>query len=155
MYCSLPGCTVYGTLQARILEWIAIPFSRESSQPRDGTRVSCIADRFLTIWVTRKLQAIITLLIFIIFNKIAIDSCLSFAIFMYLLWINFQTCRDMNSLLPVFWKTVFKAFFLPSLHYTPLFFLLHFSAFLMGRTPVFFPWDIPTGPPVSSYATLL
>ena len=43
-----------GILQARILEWVAIPFSRGSSQPRDQTQVFCIAGRFFTIWVTRK-----------------------------------------------------------------------------------------------------
>ena len=40
--------TVHGVLQARILEWVAFPFSRGSSQPRDPTQVSCIAGRFLT-----------------------------------------------------------------------------------------------------------
>ena len=45
MDCSLPGSSVHGILQARILEWIAIPFSRGSSQPR----VFCIAGRFFTI----------------------------------------------------------------------------------------------------------
>ena len=42
MDCSPPGSSVHGILQARILEWVAIPFSRRSSQPRDQTRVSCI-----------------------------------------------------------------------------------------------------------------
>ena len=51
---SLPGFSVHGILQARILEWVAIPFSRGSSQPRTQTRVSCTADRFFTIWATRK-----------------------------------------------------------------------------------------------------
>ena len=40
---SLPGSSVHGILQARILEWVAIPFSRGSSQPRDRAQVSCIA----------------------------------------------------------------------------------------------------------------
>ena len=40
--------------QVRILEWVAFPFSRESSQPRDQTQVSCIAGGFFTIWATRK-----------------------------------------------------------------------------------------------------
>ena len=40
------GYTVHGILQARILEWVAFPFSRESSQSRDSTQVSCIARRF-------------------------------------------------------------------------------------------------------------
>ena len=48
------GSSVYGILQARILEWVAIPFSRGSSQPKDGTRVSCIAGRFFTIWANRE-----------------------------------------------------------------------------------------------------
>ena len=41
-----PWTIVHGILQARILEWVAVPFSRGSSQPRDRTQVSCIADRF-------------------------------------------------------------------------------------------------------------
>ena len=52
MDCSLPGSSVHGILQARILEWVAIPFSKEPSQPRDWTWVSCIAGRFFTIWAT-------------------------------------------------------------------------------------------------------
>ena len=42
------GSSVCGILQARILEWVAMPFSRESFQPRDRTRVSCIAGGFFT-----------------------------------------------------------------------------------------------------------
>ena len=45
MDCSLPGSSVHGTLQVRILEWVAIRFSRGSSQPCDRTQVSCIAGR--------------------------------------------------------------------------------------------------------------
>ena len=47
--CSLPCSFVHGILQPRILDWVAIPFSREPSQPTDQTQVSCIAGRFLTI----------------------------------------------------------------------------------------------------------
>ena len=54
MNCSPPGSSVHGILQARILEWIAMPFSRASSRPRDRTQVSCIAGRFFTIWTTRE-----------------------------------------------------------------------------------------------------
>ena len=43
---------VHGILHTRILEWVAIPFSRGSSQTRDLTQVSCIAGRFFTIWAT-------------------------------------------------------------------------------------------------------
>ena len=46
--CSPPGSSVHGIFQARILEWIAIPFSSVSSQPRNHTGVSCIAGRFFT-----------------------------------------------------------------------------------------------------------
>ena len=52
MDCSPPGSSVHGTFQARILEWIAISFSRGSSQPKDWTPVSCIAGRIFTVWTT-------------------------------------------------------------------------------------------------------
>ena len=48
--------TVHGILQARILEWVALPFSRGSFQPRDRTQVSGIAGRFFTSWATREAQ---------------------------------------------------------------------------------------------------
>ena len=51
--CSSPGSSVHGTFQARILEWVAMPSSRGSSQLRDPTQVSRIAGRPFTIWVTR------------------------------------------------------------------------------------------------------
>ena len=50
---SPPGSSVHGILKARILEWIAIPFSRGSSRPRDQTWVLCVAGRFFAIWATR------------------------------------------------------------------------------------------------------
>ena len=53
---SLPGSSVHGILQAEILEWVAITFSRASSWPRDPTRVFCIASRFFTIWATKEAQ---------------------------------------------------------------------------------------------------
>ena len=49
MDCSLPGSSVRGILQARVLEWVAVSFSRRSSQPRDRTRVSRIAGRRLMV----------------------------------------------------------------------------------------------------------
>ena len=57
MDCSLPGSSVHGSLQARIQEWVASPFSRGSSQPRDWTLVSPITGRFFTVWVSREAQA--------------------------------------------------------------------------------------------------
>ena len=46
----------HGILQARIQEWVAFPFSRESSQPRDQTQVFCIAGRFFNSWTIREAQ---------------------------------------------------------------------------------------------------
>ena len=54
MDCSLPGSSVHGIFQARMLEWIAISFFRGSSQPRNRTWVSCIAGRFFTNWAIRE-----------------------------------------------------------------------------------------------------
>ena len=54
MDCSLPGFSVRRILQARVLEWVAVSFSRRSFQPRDRTPVSCIAGRRLTICATRE-----------------------------------------------------------------------------------------------------
>ena len=48
MDCSLPDSSVHGISQGRILEWVAISFSRESSRPKDQTHVSCIDKRFFT-----------------------------------------------------------------------------------------------------------
>ena len=54
MDCSPPGSSAHGILQARILGWVATPFSRGLSQPRDRTPVSCIASRFFSVWATRE-----------------------------------------------------------------------------------------------------
>ena len=51
---SLPGSSVHGILQARLLEWVAIPFSMGASQPRDQTQIFHTAGRFFTIWATRE-----------------------------------------------------------------------------------------------------
>ena len=55
---SLPGSSVRGILQARVLEWAAISFSRGSSRPSDGTRVSRIAGRCFTLQATREANPI-------------------------------------------------------------------------------------------------
>ena len=60
----LPGFSVHGILRARTLEWVAISFSRGSSQPRDRTQVSCIAGRRFILWVTRE-----------DYNKYAFTNC--------------------------------------------------------------------------------
>ena len=53
MDCSLPGFTVHGIFQARILEWVATAFSKRSSWPRDGNQVSHIAGKCFTLWATK------------------------------------------------------------------------------------------------------
>ena len=56
--CNTMDYTVHGILQSRpeYLEWVAFPFSRESSQPRDRTQVSHIVGRFFTSWATWEAQ---------------------------------------------------------------------------------------------------
>ena len=60
--CNLMDCrppvSVQGVLQARILEWVTIPFSRRSSQPRDWTHVSYIEGRFFTVLATRGVDSL-------------------------------------------------------------------------------------------------
>ena len=56
MDCSPPGSSVHGIFQARVLEWIAISFSRGSSWPRGRTWVSCITGWCFTIWATRDIS---------------------------------------------------------------------------------------------------
>ena len=51
---DLPGSSIHGILQARILEWVAISFFRGPSWPRDWTQVSCIAGRCINLWATRE-----------------------------------------------------------------------------------------------------
>ena len=68
---NLPGFSVHGILQARILKWIAISFFRGSSRPRDRTRVSRIGGRSFNLWATREvtnqLLCIYALILWILF----------------------------------------------------------------------------------------
>ena len=57
--CSLPSSPIHGILQARILEWVAISFSRGSSLPRDRTRVSYTGGRRFNFWASREAQDLI------------------------------------------------------------------------------------------------
>ena len=59
--CNPMDYAVHG-IQARIQEWVAFPFSRGSSQPRNWTQVSCIAGGFFTSWATREAQDSLSLL---------------------------------------------------------------------------------------------
>ena len=54
--CTPPGSSIHGILQARILEWVAVSFSRGSFWPWNQTQVSCIAGRFFTHWATQEAQ---------------------------------------------------------------------------------------------------
>ena len=62
MDCSLPGSSAHGILQARILEWVTIPFFRGSSRASNWTQVSSTAGRFSTVWAAREAQFPITFL---------------------------------------------------------------------------------------------
>ena len=68
--CSPTGSSVHGILQARILEWVATPFSRRSSWPRDRILVSCMAGRFFTIWATGKSFILETTCLFSVFSSL-------------------------------------------------------------------------------------
>ena len=57
MDCGLPGFSLYGIFQVRVLEWVAMPSSRGSSRPGDQTQVSCIVGRCFTVWATREVPA--------------------------------------------------------------------------------------------------
>ena len=65
--CNTMDYAVHGILQARILEWVAVPFSRGSSQPRDQTQVSSIAGRFFSsigyFYSTKKIDTLIIIFI--------------------------------------------------------------------------------------------
>ena len=73
--CSPPGFSVHGILQVRILEWLAIPFSRGSSWPRDWSHISCISGRFFTVRPTKEVPY-------------SIYSCKIFAVFSVLYHIS-------------------------------------------------------------------
>ena len=56
MGCSPPGSSLHMIFQAKILDWVAIPFSREYSQPRNWIWVSCTAGKLFTVWATKEAQ---------------------------------------------------------------------------------------------------
>ena len=75
MDCSPPGSSVHGILQTRILEWVAIPFAKGSSQPRDWSPVSCTAGSFFTDWATRD-TALLLLLTIGVFQSLCAETLL-------------------------------------------------------------------------------
>ena len=74
MDCSLPGSSLHGILQPRVLEWVAISFSTGSSQPRVQTRVSCIPGRRFNLWATRR-SLLIIFFILLLFTQSCPTLC--------------------------------------------------------------------------------
>ena len=68
--CRPPGSSVHGASQVRILEWVAISFSRASSWPRDQTQISCIAGRLFTTWANQGSPIISTLMLLLIWQQV-------------------------------------------------------------------------------------
>ena len=88
--CSPPGSSVHGILQARILEWVTISFSRGSSQPRDRTQVSCLRGRFSTIWAIREALGHLNHKTSSYFWSSQIPQwLLSFKIWKFIVWVSF------------------------------------------------------------------
>ena len=74
MDCSLPGYSVHGILQARILEWVAISFSGGSSWWRNWTQVSCIAGGFFINWATREAWSSSDIEVYLLISKHGLTS---------------------------------------------------------------------------------
>ena len=87
--CSLWGSSVHGISQARILEWVAISFSRGSSWPRDQTWVSCIVGRHFTVWATREIEQCVNLFSpgWAVFYLVLILYCIKYLISVPDIWI--------------------------------------------------------------------
>ena len=82
MDCSLPGFSVRGIFQARVLEWVAISFSMGSSWPKNWTRVSHIASRHFTLWAT-KLESILKNRDITLPTKVHLVKAVVFPVVMY------------------------------------------------------------------------
>ena len=89
---SQSGSSVHGIFQARILEWVGVPFSGGSSQPRSRTQVSHIAGRFSTAWITREAH---------IYRYISIFFFWSFLIMVYCKILNIGPCATDLCCLPI------------------------------------------------------
>ena len=78
MECSPPDSSIYGILQAGMLEWGVMPSSRASSWPRDQTQVSCAAGRFFTTWATRESHSLASPTKMSIFHEMLLNRSNSF-----------------------------------------------------------------------------
>ena len=99
MDCSLPGSSVHGILQGRIVEWVTVPFSRESSRPRDQTHVSRIVDRFFPVWATREALRILCIKCK---TQVVLLSCLRRAVTMH--EVREASCRVLCRMWPCLHK---------------------------------------------------
>ena len=121
-----PGSSAHGILQARTLDWVAVPFSMGSIWPRDQTLISCVAGRFLTIWATREAHIpvfhhlnpslspsfLLTLAVLKFWICGSIYIYLRFHQIPMFLWINFQLPRMPfmpHSQPPFAWVTLFAS----------------------------------------------
>ena len=105
--CNLPGSSIHGILQARILEWVAIYFSRESSWPRDWTWVSHLAGRCFNLWATREAR--------LTKNAIQPSFGLNTDVFMYICITYVCTQMHILNLLRINTKEWMRDFFRPVL----------------------------------------
>ena len=117
MDCSLPGSSIHGIFQARVLKWVAISFSRWFSRSRDQTQVSRIVGRCFTIWATREVLFMTVALYYSLksgrlippipffFIKIAL-AIWGFFVFPYKLWIFF--CSNLK-FVPILWNILLVA----------------------------------------------
>ena len=102
--CGSPGSSVHGISQAKILEWIAIPFSRGSSWSMDWTQVSPIAGRFFTIWATRETPGVgVTLYQILLLHVLRWYSF--FGLGLLIGWIILMKLKDACSLEKKIWQT--------------------------------------------------
>ena len=117
--CSPLDSSVHGILQAKILEWVAIRFSRVSSWPRDQTQVSCIADRFFTIWATREP---LNTCIHLANHKEQISQVNDFSV-----CISMERCKNLVSLISPWDICLCKGLCIQSTEYLILFFIQNSS----------------------------
>ena len=123
MDCNLPGFSVHGILQARILEWVAILFFRVSSWPGDRTWVSCFAGIFFTIWATRRPEILIGIILnlYIHSGNVIILAILSVLIHKYrMLFHLFRYFLIFPAILCDFQQTFYTSF----IKYNPKYFTL-------------------------------
>ena len=104
MDCSPPGSSTHGILQARTLEWVAMPSSRGSSRPRDQTEISHIVSRFFTVWAIR--EAPCTVVFFVISVYFAILCVFytfyvfywTFMYFIFYIYVFYIYCANLTEL---------------------------------------------------------